>query len=473
MKRALSIVLAAAALCFGSVPVFARQSKPPKKEIAVLGKLSSSLQKLSTEVSRSVVQILTRGYALAPGSGEGVVTTQQGTGSGVILDTEGYIITNAHVVQGAQKIRVVIPASPSATPEVVAGSEPRSRMVPARVLGIDPDSDLSLLKIDYRGLPSLDIGDSEKLRQGQLVLACGSPLGLENSVSMGIVSSVGRQVRPDDPTIYIQTDAPINPGNSGGALVDSSGKLVGINTFILSQSGGSEGLGFAIPSDIVRNVYQQIRVNGHVHHGQIGVQPKTITPALAAGLQLPRDWGVLLEDVQPGGSADRAGLKVGDLVLTLDGRPVENALRFESAVYHHATGESITVEVTRAGDKVTATVEVTERPNDPYRFADLVTREDNLVAQLGLFALDLDASVAEQLPALRKPAAVVVAARVANASGPGELFQTGDLIDMLNGTPVLDLAGLRAALDKISSGNPVVFQIQRGSRLLFLEFEMP
>lgn len=473
MKRVLLIVLAVVALLAEAAPLFANQLKSSRKEIAALGKLSSSLQKLSTEVSKSVVQILTRGYALAPGGGEGILTAQQGTGSGVIVDTEGYIITNAHVVQGAQKIRVVIPEAPGLSPEVAAGSEPQSRMVPARVLGIDPDSDLSLLKIDYRGLPALDMSDSAKLRQGQLVLACGSPLGLENSVSMGIVSSVGRQVRPDDPMIYIQTDAPINPGNSGGALVDSSGKLVGINTFILTQSGGSEGLGFAIPSNIVRSVYQQIRTNGHVHHGQIGVQPKTITPVLAAGLQLSRDWGALLEDVQPDGPADRAGLKVGDLVLTLDGRPVENALRLESAVYHHATGESVTVEFMRAGEKATATVEVAERPNDPYRFADLVTREDNLIAQLGLFALDLDSGIAEQLPALRKPAAVVVAARVASSPGPGELFQTGDLIDMLNGTPVLDLAGLRAALGKIHSGDPVVFQVQRGSKLLYLEFEMP
>ena len=166
-----------------------------------------------------------------------------------------------------------------------------------------------------------------------------SPLGLGDSVTLGVVSAAARQLRPDDPMIYIQTDASINPGNSGGALVDVQGQVVGISTFILSQSGGSEGLGFAAPSNIVRAVYEQIRTDGRVHRGVIGVRAQTITPELAHGLALAQDWGVVLGDVFPGGPADHAGLKVGDIVLTLEGKSMENGRQFQVNLYRRAVGD--------------------------------------------------------------------------------------------------------------------------------------
>ena len=179
-------------------------------------------------------------------------------GSGVVVDPEGYVVTNAHVVEGAERLQVFLLA-----PRPAPGSSilrPRSRGVPARVLGLDRETDLAVLEARRRqGLPALSFGDSETLREGQLVFAFGSPLGLENSVSMGVVSAVARQLRADDPMIYMQTDASINPGNSGGPLVDSAGRVMGLNTAILSQSGGSEGIGLAVPSNIVRTIYERLR----------------------------------------------------------------------------------------------------------------------------------------------------------------------------------------------------------------------
>jgi len=223
-------------------------------------------------------------------------------------------VTNAHVVRGSRKIQVKL------APSVIFDQEPMG-LLDGRLIGIDPEADLAVIKIERKGLPFLQLGNSSTLHQGQFVLAFGNPLGLESSVSMGIVSSTARQIRPDDVMVYLQTDAPINPGNSGGPLVDTEGRVIGINTFILSQSGGSEGLGFAIPSEIVAEIYAQIRKDGHVHRGQIGITVETITPVLVRGLQLSVNAGVIVSDVQSDSPADQAGVKTGDVIATIDGQP--------------------------------------------------------------------------------------------------------------------------------------------------------
>ena len=278
-------------------------------------------------------------------------------------------------------------------------------------MGIDRETDLAVLKTRETGLPHLPLGDSDELRQGQLVFAFGSPLGLENSVNTGVVSATARQLRPEDPMIYIQTDAPINPGNSGGPLVDASGRLMGINTLIYSQSGGSEGLGFAAPSNIVRNIYEQIRKSGRVRRGEIGVLAQTITPNLARGLNLPREWGVILGDVYPGGPGADAGLEIGDVVLTLDGKAMENGRQFQVNLYRRTVGERVTLRVQRGSDITDFEVRVVERPNDPDRFRDMVHPDRNLVDELGILGVDYERALASKLPRLRKRSGVVVAAR--------------------------------------------------------------
>ena len=327
----------------------------------------------------------------------------------------------------------------------------------------------TVLKTRETGLPHLPLGDSDELRQGQLVFAFGSPLGLENSVSTGVVSATARQLRPEDPMIYIQTDAPINPGNSGGPLVDASGRLMGINMLIFSQSGGSEGLGFAAPSNIVRNVYEQIRKSGRVRRGEIGVRAQTITPNLARGLNLPRELGVILSDVYPGGPGADAGLELGDVVLTLDGKSMENGRQFQVNLYRRTVGERVTLRVQRGSEITDFGVKVVERPDDPNRFRDMVHPDRNLVEELGILGVDYEQALASQLPRLRKGSGVVVAARsIETVSFQDSGLLPGNVIQAVNRLPVATLSELRASLARLRPGDPVVLQIDRQGRMLFV-----
>ena len=360
-----------------------------------LVRLSGTIEALVARVRPAVVQVLTTSYVAAEGVRPGaLLTTQQASGSGVIVSADGYIVTNAHVVEGARRVQVVLAPPGPEPPDPRSIVKPPGRVVGAQVIGLDHESDLAVIKLAESGLPFLPLGDSEALRQGQLVIALGSPLGLEGSASLGVVSAVARQVKPDDRMVYIQTDAPINPGNSGGPLLDADGRVVGINSFILTQSGGSEGLGFAAPSNIVRTVMDQIRKTGRMRRGEIGVTAQTVTPTLATGLGLGQTWGVVLADVTPGGPAARAGLRVADVVLRLDGKVTENARQFHVNLYPHAVGEVVHVEVLRGDRRLTVPVAVTERPDDPGRLADMVTPERNVVARLGILGLDLDEGLA-------------------------------------------------------------------------------
>jgi serine protease Do len=438
-----------------------------------LRQMSDNFERLAKKVSPAVVKILVTGYGPVAQSGRreaASIGRQHSIGSGAIVDSNGYVITNAHVVEGAQRVRVVltsVPGDQKPTPPAA-----KARILNAKVAGVDRDTDLAVLKVEATGLPTLPMGDYRKLRQGQLVLAFGSPEGLEDSVTMGVVSSVMRQPDPDQPMIYIQTDAAVNPGNSGGPLVDMDGNLAGINTFILSESGGNEGLGFAIPSVIVGFVYQEIRSHGHVHRPQIGADVQAISPALAAGLELPQDWGLIVSDVLPDGPAGTAGLKVQDIVLALDGTPVEGLPAFAAALYRKAHGDPVTLEVLRGSQKLTLKVPVVEEPQ--HEFDDLeglVNPETNLVHGIGILGIEINRKIAEMLPDLRMNAGVLVVAKAAGAAVETGL-RAGDLIHSVNGVAIVSLGDLRAALNRVKPGDAVAMQLEREGKLMYLAFEL-
>ncbi len=261
------------------------------------------------------------------------LTARNSSGSGIIVSSDGYILTNAHVVRGAHNLKVHL--SISGVPAAIGqkGAETADKALTATVIGVDSKTDLALIKVDATQLPFISLGDSDQLKQGQLVLALGNPFGLDHSVTLGVVSAVSRQLKNDDALFYVQTDAPINPGNSGGPLVDTDGRVVGINTFMLSESGGGEGVGFAIPSNIAQVVYQQLKRDGCVHRAKLGLTAQTINGTLAEGLDLETDHGVIVSDVEPGGPAAAAGIISDDVIIASDGKRLRNAGELEACVY--------------------------------------------------------------------------------------------------------------------------------------------
>ncbi len=434
---------------------------------------SQSVQELSSAVTKSVVQIATIGYGLSSdndsdsdktGTTSAYLTPQRGIGAGVIMTPDGYIVTNAHVVEGARRIRVRLQG-------IKQQQDDAHGPIEAKLVGVDQLSDVAVLKIDAHDLPALEFADSSLLKQGQIVFAFGSPLGLENSVTMGVVSATERQIDPDSPAIYIQTDAPINPGNSGGPLVDVDGKVVGINTFIISESGGNEGLGFAIPSNVVKTVYEQLRTEGHVHRGEIGVAVRSITPDLLEGLNLPTSRGVLLEDVTPDSPADKAGLKIGDVVINVGGKAVTNVRQFSLDLLEYKVGQTAQIEVLRGKKQFTYSVKLIERSDDPQRFADMVTGPNNLIPRLGIVGITMDHQLQQMLPDLRIPGGVVVAAKTQAAALLGEGPEPGDVIHSVNGQPVEDVASLREKLRDVKPGASVILQIERDGAMTYLVLE--
>jgi serine protease Do len=446
----------------------------PLEKANVLAQLNTALQDLAAKVSPAVVQILVTGYGTAQEeqrSQTAFIVRQHAVGSGVIVDSNGYIMTNAHVVEGAQRIRVALPLPIGDSSGLVPIG--KRRILEARLIGQHKETDLALLKIDQKELPTLPLVSQQRPHVGQLVFAIGSPEGLQNSVTMGVVSALARQADPSKPLTYIQTDAPINPGNSGGPLVDMNGSVLGINTFILSEGGGSEGLGFAIPARIVEFVYQSLRKHGHVHRVEIGATTQEITPTLADALNLPQHWGVMVADVKPDGPADAAGLQIEDIILSADDRRIETLPSLSAALYLHRLDQVIKLEILRGKERKTLYVPAIEHRDPMDEMIDAVNPENSLVPRLGVLAIDLSGDIGQKLKsALRIPSGAIVVGRAVELVTPETGLQAGDVIHRVNETPIDSTETLRTAVNRLKAGDAVALQIEREGELMFVSFEM-
>ena len=458
-----------------------RQTQASPSNSSILEQYDQAIDKVAESAMKSVVRIEVTGFGVPESDSDKDQSTDQQTqtlerqrsiGSGVIVDPDGYIVTNNHVVQGALRIRVILAP---ATVELMMGNTRLAspqHVYEARLIGANRYSDLAVIKINATGMPFIPLPEFYQVHLGQTVIAIGAPEGLDHTVTKGIVSAAGRQPELDRPMVYVQTDAPINPGNSGGPLVDRDGNLVGICTFIYTTGGGSEGLGFAIPEPVVRFVYNELREHGVVRAVTIGARAQTITGPLAAGLKLPQDWGVIITDVDEGRPAAQAGLKMGDIVKSIDGLPVDSLPKYTALLYMHKRGSPLHMVVLRKGNPVTLSITPLEAPPAADKLSDLINPKKDLVPSLGIFVIDLDDSLADALPSLRSKHGVIVAGLLSEEPATFADLQIGDAIRSVNGKSVNNTDEFRRSLAGFNPGDSVVLEVERQSVLMYVAFEM-
>jgi serine protease Do len=438
----------------------------------MLARLNDSLRQLASTVAPAVVQIEVTGFGPAESDDRkqtALIVRQRAIGAGIIVDSDGYIMTNAHVVDGAQRVRVVVSRPVPASADWASAD--RTQVLEARVIGSERQADLALLKVDATDLATVPFNLERTPQPGELVFAVGSPNGLQNSITMGVISSAWRQPDPDNPMVYLQTDAPINPGNSGGPLVDVTGAVVGLNTFIMSSGGGSNGLGFAIPARIVDFVYQSLKKNGRVDHTDIGVVAQTITPAMAGALGLPQEWGVVVADVLPHGPADVAGLLPEDVILAVDRRPVMSLTAFTVALYQHPPQQVVEVDLLRGSQKLSFALPDFLAWDRPNQFGDVTDPAQSHIERLGILGLDFD-RVRPLLPGGRMDTGVLVLGQAPGFDSVDTGLRAGDVIHRLNRTPIASVAQLKAAVADLNRGNAVVLRIERLGQFHYLTFEL-
>jgi serine protease Do len=350
------------------------------------------------------------------------VPRQQGLGSGVIVTKDGYILTNNHVVDNADEVKVTLQDS---------------REFTAKVIGRDPKSDIAVIKIDANDLPTVPMADSDKVEVGDIVLAIGNPFGVGQTVTTGIVSATGRgNLGIEDYEDFIQTDAAINPGNSGGALVDIEGRLIGINTAIFSRTGGNQGIGFAIPSDLARNVMDSLIKYGHVTRGYLGVMIQDVTPGLAKEFKLKEPTGALVGEVVPNGPADKAGLKNGDVVLEYNGKHVPDSRRLRLAVGETKPGTTVPVKILRDGANKTLEVTVKQLPGSEQLAQNNTPESKDNGTLNGVTVSDLDQQTRQELKVPNSVKGVVITEVQSDSPAAEAGLKQGDVIQEINRHPV-------------------------------------
>ena len=468
----LGVMVLGAVFAVAQVSVPTEQTAAPSPTGHGLFTLDEELQALAERVGPAVVTIEVTGLAAVqdPNTSQTTyIAREQGMGSGIVVDPAGYVLTNAHVVEHATSVSVLVFRHRN---RQAGGIEDAQRFA-ARIVGRDALTDIALLKVEAADLPALQLADSDQVHVGQLALAFGSPLGLENTVTMGVISATQRELNSATPVVYLQTDAAINPGNSGGPLVDIKGKVIGMNTMIASKSGGSEGVGFSIPSNMIRFIYEQLRKQGHVRRGAIGFVAREITPTLSNGLGLAKQTGIILEDVVPGSSADRSGLRPGDILVGVDGKPFQDPRALSVLLFQKKIGDTLAFKIQRGTQILSLDVPVTEREGDPESILDPTQSADNIIPKLGIVGIQITGSVARLISPTRSPGGILVTALT--AGGNASLFglQPGDVLHVLNQTPLDSLETLRRLLAGLKPGDPVVFSIERNGQFNYIAFDNP
>src|SRR5258706_5883754 len=434
-----------------------------------LSKLNESLVQVVKKVKPSVVRIdvITRddqsyGSGAASQSQPSPTGLQRLVRSCVILSSDGYIMTDAHVVRGATSINVTLENGLRKT-----SGKNSSNVLHARVIGKFDVADLALLKVDTVELTPIAMETSSaNLREGQLVFSVGSPEGLSNTVSLGVISSLARQLDQDGPISFIQADAALNPGSSGGALVDINGRLIGINAMFVTEGGGSERLGFAIPSRFVEFAYQSIREHGKVAWGEPGLKVQGITPLLAQGLHLEQNSGVVVSDVTPGTPAATAGLRILDVVTHLDGKPIGNVPEYFETLFHKTPGQEVVISVLRRAGRVDFALSLLPAIERSETASRSGMPSVNLVPKLGAFCSALSSHSQAAVDRFRSRRGVLVEAH--SGEGQQTLLAPGDVIRSVNLRPVSSVGDLEDILDYTSPTRAIVLQVERDSQFLFL-----
>jgi serine protease Do len=464
---ALAIALALA-VAGGLVLKFEKSAAAQQQSLPSPADLSRTFISVAKQVKPAVVNIdvvekakresvqLPEGFPQIPGLGDGQPHRQKGTGSGVIISADGYILTNNHVAGDAEQLKVKLSDG---------------REFKAKLIGKDKETDIALIKIDATNLPYARLGDSDKLEQGEWVVALGSPFGLQQTMTAGIVSATGRDlgVEGGQFTNFIQTDASINPGNSGGPLVNMNGEVVGINALIFSRSGASEGIGFSIPSNLVNKVSSQLIKSGKVTRAYLGLFPAEVTPSIARNARFNGEGGALVNDLSPEDSpAGRAGLRSGDIITGVDGKKITSPKHLVETVADLPVGRTIDVKYLRDGRMQSAKVTLGERPTqETAKVPNSNDDEQENPGKLGVSITNVTPDIVRQLK-LRVPSGVVVGGVQPDSPAEEAGLQRGDVIHRVNQTVVTNRQEFMKAVVALGSEKDAVLQVERGGSLRFL-----
>lgn len=396
-----------------------------------------------------------RHFFQGPGAPGFVPRETKSLGSGFIISSDGYILTNHHVVKNAD--------------EIVVKLQDR-RELEAKLIGSDPRTDIALLKVKTNGLPLVRIGSADRLQVGEWVLAIGSPFGFESSVTAGIVSAKGRSLPGDNYVPFIQTDVAINPGNSGGPLFNMDGEVVGINSQIYSRTGGFMGLSFAIPIDVALNVVEQLKASGKVSRGWLGVQIQDVTRELAESLNMDRPHGALVSKVIPGSPAEKAGLQVMDVIVAFNNQTIETSSELPPLVGMTAVGREATLKLIRQGKREEASITIGLLPDEEE--VALTTSEEpgsKTIIRLGIAVSELTADQREQLQVMKDG---VLVQQVSKGAAADAGIERGDVILRIGNNVVRDVDDFAKIIADIPAGKPVAFLIQRRGSPVFLAIKL-